>query len=134
MSSELETRTNSSRASRVSITGSTIQYLRQSRVPNALKRCSDYVALTFRYLQPQTQTFCPLASLLISRHLWLMSKRDVSQETVEEATWSVIVLLEAMRGRITDLKMIWRRQRMDVDTQIRYYANGLLEDYYRVRC
>jgi len=27
--------------------------------------------------------------------------------------------------------MIWRRQRMVVDTQIRYYANGLLEDYYR---
>ena len=63
-----------------------------------------------------------------------MSKRDVSQEAVDEATWSVSVLLEAMRGRITDLKMIWRRQRMDVDTQVRYYSNGLLEDYYRVRC
>ena len=23
---------------------------------------------------------------------------------------------------------------MDIDAQIRYYANGLLEDYYRVRC
>lgn len=63
-----------------------------------------------------------------------MSKRDVSQEAVDEAISSVVVLLEAMRGRITDLKMIWRRQRMDVDTQVRYYANGLLEDYYRVRC
>jgi len=60
-----------------------------------------------------------------------MSKRDVSQEAVDEAIWSVSVLLEAMQGRITDLKMIWRRQRMDVDTQIRYYANGLLQDYYR---
>jgi hypothetical protein len=57
----------------------------------------------------------------------------VSQEAVEDAISSVTVLLEAMRGRITDLKMIWRRQRMDVDTQVRYYANGLLEDYYRVR-
>jgi hypothetical protein len=63
-----------------------------------------------------------------------MSKPDVSPEVVEEATWSVQVLLEAMRRRIEELKMIWRRQRMDVDTQIRYYANGLLEDYYRVRC
>jgi len=62
-----------------------------------------------------------------------MSKPDVSSEVVEEATSSVLVLIEAMRGRIEDLKMIWRRQRMDVDTQIRYYANGLLEDYYRVR-
>ena len=63
-----------------------------------------------------------------------MSKPDVSQEVVDEATSSITVLLEAMRRRIMDLKMIWRRQRMDVDTQIRYYANGLLEDYYRVRC
>ena len=39
-----------------------------------------------------------------------------------------------MRQRIEDLKMIWRRQRIDVDTQIRYYANGLLEDYYKVGC
>ena len=62
-----------------------------------------------------------------------MSKRDVSQESVDEATSSVSVLLEAMRERIRELKTIWRRQRMDVDTQIRYYANGLLQDYYRVR-
>lgn len=62
-----------------------------------------------------------------------MSKPDVSPEVVEEATSSITVLLEAMKERIGDLKMIWRRQRMDVDTQIRYYANGLLEDYYRVR-
>jgi len=76
-------------------------------------------------------TFLPLASLLMSRHLWLMSKPDVSSQVVEEATSSVLALIEAMRRRIEDLKMIWRRQRMDVDTQIRYYANGLLEDYYR---
>jgi hypothetical protein len=61
-----------------------------------------------------------------------MGKPDLSPEVVEEAASSVIVLLEAMRERIADLKMIWRRQRMEVDTQIRYYANGLLEDYYRV--
>ena len=63
-----------------------------------------------------------------------MGKPNVSSDAVEEATSSVSVLVEAMRGRIADLKMIWRRQRMDVDTQIRYYANGLLEDYYRVGC
>ena len=63
-----------------------------------------------------------------------MGKPNVSSEVVEEATSSVLVLVDAMRDRITDLKIIWRRQRTDVDTQIRYYANGLLEDYYRVRC
>jgi len=42
-----------------------------------------------------------------------------------------MVLIEAIHGRIADMKMIWRRQRMDVDTQVRYYANGMLEDYYR---
>lgn len=62
-----------------------------------------------------------------------MSKPDVSQEAVDNAIWSIVVLLEEMRTRIKDLKMIWRRQRMDVDTQVRYYANGLLEGYYRVR-
>lgn len=61
-----------------------------------------------------------------------MSKPDVSQEVVEEAISSATVLREAMEVRIADLKKIWRRQRMDVDTQIRYYANGLLQDYYRV--
>jgi hypothetical protein len=57
----------------------------------------------------------------------------VTPEAVEEATLNVDVLLDAMRARIGDLKIIWRRQRMDVDTQVRYYSNGLLEDYYRVR-
>jgi hypothetical protein len=61
-----------------------------------------------------------------------MSKPDVSQEVVDEAISSATVLREAMEVRIADLKKIWRRQRMDVDTQIRYYANGLLQDYYRV--
>ncbi|KAH9960627.1 hypothetical protein BC827DRAFT_1268032 [Russula dissimulans] len=77
------------------------------------------------------RTFFPLASLLISRHLWLMSKPKVSIGVVEEAISSVMVLIDAIRGRIEDLKMIWRRQRMGVDTQTRYYANGLLQDYYR---
>lgn len=63
-----------------------------------------------------------------------MSKPNVSQEAVEDATSSVIVLLDAMRVRIIDLKMIWRRQRMDIDSQVHYYSNGLLEGYYIVRC
>jgi hypothetical protein len=62
-----------------------------------------------------------------------MSKPKVSIGVVEEAISSVMVLIDAIRGRIEDLKMIWRRQRMGVDTQTRYYANGLLQDYYRVR-
>ena len=66
--------------------------------------------------------------------MWLMSKPNVSSEVVEQATSSVVVLVDAMRDHITDLKMIWRRQRTDVDIHIHYYTNGLLEDYYRVRC
>jgi hypothetical protein len=89
--------------------------------------------LDVHILNLYNQTLFPLASLLITRHLWLIGKPDVTSEAVEEATSSIIVLIEAIQGRIGDLKMIWRRQRMDVDTQIRYYANGMLEDYYRVR-
>jgi hypothetical protein len=62
-----------------------------------------------------------------------MSKPDVSSEDVEEATSSIMVLIEAIGERIAELKIIWRHQRADVDTQIRYYANGMFEDYYRVR-
>jgi hypothetical protein len=62
-----------------------------------------------------------------------MGKPDVTSDAVDEATSTMLVLSDTMRERIAELKNIWRRQRMDVDTQIRYYANGLLEDYYRVR-
>jgi hypothetical protein len=73
------------------------------------------------------------AYLLVSRHLWLMSKPDVTSYAVGEATSTMVVLIEVMRDLIAELNDIWRRQRMDVDTRICYYANGLLEDYYRVR-
>jgi hypothetical protein len=63
-----------------------------------------------------------------------MSKPNVTSDVVDEATSTMLVLSDTMRERIAELKNIWRRQRMDVDTQIRYYANGLLEDYYRVKC
>jgi hypothetical protein len=63
-----------------------------------------------------------------------MNKPNVSREAMEDATWSVVVLLDAMRERMKELKIIWRRQRTDVDTQVRYYSNGLLQNYYRVRC
>lgn len=36
------------------------------------------------FITAKTQTFCPLASLLISRHLWLMSKPNVSQEAEDD--------------------------------------------------
>jgi len=103
----------------------------KTRLKSVNNKINDSVLAAVTGTDRIEENFCPLASLLVSRHLWLMSKPDVSLEVVEEATSSITVLLDAMKERIGDLKIIWRRQRMDVDTQIRYYANGLLEDYYR---
>ena len=33
---------------------------------------------------------------------------------------------------MAELKAIWRRQRIDLEVQVRYYANGMFEDYYKV--
>ncbi|KAI0055964.1 hypothetical protein BV25DRAFT_1921375 [Artomyces pyxidatus] len=76
-------------------------------------------------------TFLPLASMLLARHLSILRKPEVSEEDAEEASESMLVLIDMIRERIGELKAIWRRQRIDVDTQIRYYANGMLEDYYK---
>ncbi|KAI0300100.1 hypothetical protein B0F90DRAFT_1817704 [Multifurca ochricompacta] len=64
------------------------------------------------------ETYCALASLLVSRYLWQMNKPDVTSEAVEEAISSMVVLIDAMHDRIAELKSIWRCQRIDVNTQI----------------
>ncbi|KAI0051584.1 hypothetical protein FA95DRAFT_1554409 [Auriscalpium vulgare] len=76
-------------------------------------------------------SFLALASMLVSRHLSILRKPTVSEEDVDEAIDSMAVIVDVIHDRIAELKAIWRRQRMDVDTQIRYYANGMLEDYYK---
>ena len=54
-------------------------------------------------------------------------------EDVEEAIRAANILLHVISDRIVDLKAIWRRQRIDVEMQVRYYANGLFEGFYKVR-
>lgn len=62
----------------------------------------------------------------------MLSQATVSDEDVDEAINAMDTLVEVVHYRIDELRLIWRRQRMDVNVQIRYYANGLLEGYYKV--
>ncbi|KLO11799.1 hypothetical protein SCHPADRAFT_455148 [Schizopora paradoxa] len=76
-------------------------------------------------------TLLPLVSILLSRHIYLMSQKTVKDEDIEEATNTMSNILDVVRDRISDLRRIWRRQRQDVDVQIRYYVNGLFQDFYK---
>ncbi|KAI5119442.1 hypothetical protein M0805_008381 [Coniferiporia weirii] len=78
-------------------------------------------------------TFIPLVALLLSRHVSVLSDQEkaLDEEDAEDMLGSMENLVEVVKTRITDLRRIWRRQRIDVDTQMRYYANGLFEDYYK---
>lgn len=51
---------------------------------------------------------------------------------LSNAIESVENLVDAFSTRLLDLRNIWRRQRIDLETQYKYYANGLFEDYYKV--
>ena len=62
-----------------------------------------------------------------------MSKTSVKAEDIDEAKATLLSILEVVNDRIEVLRRIWRRQRQDVDVQIRYYVNGLFQDYYKVR-
>ncbi|KAI0031330.1 hypothetical protein K488DRAFT_71494 [Vararia minispora EC-137] len=75
--------------------------------------------------------FYPFAYLLLARHLAFFQKPNASVEDTEEAVRVMKVLLSVADARIHELKAIWRRQRIDVEVQVRYYANGLFEDYYK---
>ncbi len=61
-----------------------------------------------------------------------MSQDRVKDEDIEEAKDTMRNILDIVRDRINNLRHIWRRQRLDVDVQIRYYVNGLFKDYYKV--
>lgn len=75
----------------------------------------------------------PILALLISRHVSLFSKGIAIDESQLTTAKDTIQNLETVfSDRIFDLHNIWRRQRIDVDTQFKYYANGLFEDYFKV--
>ncbi|EJD06690.1 uncharacterized protein FOMMEDRAFT_17172 [Fomitiporia mediterranea MF3/22] len=76
-------------------------------------------------------TFLPLVSLILSRHVHMLSQAKVTDEDVEESISTIQTLIEVAHDRIDDLRVIWRRQRTDVDVQIRYYSNGLFQDYFK---
>jgi hypothetical protein len=61
-----------------------------------------------------------------------MSQATVKDEDIEEAIYTMNNIVGVVFNRISDLRRIWRRQRQDVDVQIRYYVNGLFQDYYKV--
>lgn len=78
------------------------------------------------------KTVLPLMSILLSRHVYFMSQGNVKDEDIEEAKNTMRNILDVVSDRIADLRRIWRRQRQDVDVQLRYYVNGLFQDYYKV--
>jgi len=71
-------------------------------------------------------------SQLLSRHVHLLSQDKVKDEDIEEAKNSMLNILGEVTDRITILRRIWMRQRQDVEVQVRYYVNGLFQDYYKV--
>ena len=73
-----------------------------------------------------------LLSLLVSRHVTLFAKGRIDENATADAIACMETVFDVYRDRIIELKDIWRRQRMDLDDQFQYYANGLLEDYYKV--
>ncbi|VDC03756.1 unnamed protein product [Peniophora sp. CBMAI 1063] len=76
-------------------------------------------------------TFFPFVYLLLLRHHALFTKGETSEEAMEEAINTINVLLDVVESRVAELKAIWRRQRIDLEIQVRYYANGMFEDYYK---
>ena len=69
---------------------------------------------------------------MLSRHIHLMSQTSAQIEDIEEAKAIMLSILDVVHERINDLRRIWRRQRQDVDVQIRYYVNGLFQGFYKV--
>ena len=62
-----------------------------------------------------------------------MSKASVKAEDIDESKATMRNILDVVDNRIVDLIRIWRRQRQEVDIQMRYYVNGLFQAYYNVR-
>jgi len=79
----------------------------------------------------EEERILPIVSILLSRHVKIMAGSDVTEEVVHTLIETMKVLIHIIGHRIRELRTIWRKQRMDVDVQFRYYANGLLFDYYR---
>ena len=78
------------------------------------------------------QNILPLLTILLHQHRVAFTSKEVSDDDLFTMIDSVSVLIEVIHERINELGIIWRRQRIDIDTQFEYYANGLLNNYYKV--
>ena len=79
------------------------------------------------------KTFFPLMYVLITHHLDMFKQnRNWPSKETEAAISSMHTLIEAFRIRLCDLRRIWRGQGHDVRKMMRYYANGMFENYFKV--
>lgn len=132
---EWRTLTESSIKKQLATVGFKIEYDSMAAVcqSDRIEVVSLFIRLkTYQVANFLSKTLLPLLSILLSRHIYLMSQKTVKDEDIEEATTTMSNILEVVRDRISDLRRIWRRQRQDVDVQIRYYVNGLFQDFYKV--
>lgn len=75
----------------------------------------------------------PLLNVVLHHHMLILLGNDVINEAdLLTMVESVTAILDALHARVDELAIIWRRQRVNVDTQFEYYANGLLNNYYKV--
>ncbi|PPQ76305.1 hypothetical protein CVT26_009732 [Gymnopilus dilepis] len=70
-------------------------------------------------------TFYPLLRLLTSTHLDMFERNEMKNPRLDSAIGTLLVLFDAFDIRVTELKRIWRRQGLDINRQMRYYANGM---------
>ncbi|KAI0308822.1 hypothetical protein OF83DRAFT_1180329 [Amylostereum chailletii] len=76
-------------------------------------------------------TFMVLLATLLEHHLEVLGRSELNLADIEAAASELKVVFNIYDDRVCELKRIWRRQRVDLDKQMRYYANGMFEDYYK---
>ncbi|KAG8730980.1 hypothetical protein FRC11_005410, partial [Ceratobasidium sp. 423] len=82
----------------------------------------------------ESRLFCVMHRLLKRHHkVFELGKDNPLQEGVTISmvnSWDVI--FDAFVKRMRALCESWRQQRMDIDLQVQWYANGLFEDWYKL--
>ncbi|KAJ1306952.1 hypothetical protein OPQ81_007932 [Rhizoctonia solani] len=82
----------------------------------------------------ESRLFCVMHRLLKRHHkVFELGKDSPLQEGVTISmlnSWDVI--FDAFEKRMRVLCESWRQQRMNIDLQVQWYANGLFEDWYKL--
>lgn len=63
----------------------------------------------------------------------LSSVEEVDEMDCYRKTYCMVKILRVVMDRLQELETIWRRQRVDVKTQMAFYANGIFKQFYDVR-